>query len=675
MSESAATPITVTHPTIELFELIGSGASATIHAAHDLKFDRPVAVKQLRPDAGPAAAEAFKEEARFLSGLSHPNIVHVYDFDERRGWMVMELMAGGLDQELARGPLPADKVRSILRQLLQCLEYLHGRNKLHGEIKPGNILIDDAGTAKLCDTAGVDVDGEFRRPDGSQRHVAPEVLNPEEFGSPGPGVDLYCLGLVALELLAGPKFTGFFKGVRKNPAGEALAWAQWHASPSEVLPPVQRLLRGVPADLAAVLDRLLQKRVCDRYASASAALADLPETAAAAVERAAPASAAEPAESIQASGTVQVARPPIFRRHGKAREKTVPTDPLATWNAKVQTLPFLKNPAWKRRVLLAAGAGFGLVLCLLTAGAPKAAPLASVRFLTVDEDGASVETTISIDGEPRGRSDEPLAVAPGSYQITATPRAGALLEPATATFELTQDSTPRMVLKRRTPPAPPPKDMAIVISPRSELPSADPLEPVLWIDELRCPNGQQEFRLRPGEHQLRVQLEGHATHEETILVSEAHTKFTPTLKRLQRHVTLLVEPANAEVFFAGQRLAGASPYEIARPDGDYRVYATCPEHESAEEVLSIRGDDTHQIALRRTPSHAVRFETVPDGATLYVDGKLLGPTPNRYSLPAGRHEAVLQKPGFAPVKSCVTVDASSDFFFWYLEPVLVRNVD
>src|SRR5947209_7738179 len=117
----------------------------------------------------------------------------------------MELMQGSLADKLAEGSLPADLVRSALRQALGGLAALHASRKFHGDVRPANLLFNDQGRIKLSDSAGIALGGEVLRPTGSSKYLAPELLNPT-FGEVGVAVDLYCLGFTALELLKGPAF-------------------------------------------------------------------------------------------------------------------------------------------------------------------------------------------------------------------------------------------------------------------------------------------------------------------------------------------------------------------------------------------------------------------------------------------------------------------------------------
>lgn len=104
----------------------------------------------------------------------------------------MELMRGNLEGMIQQKALRPDTARSVLTQLLSALEFLHGQGKLHGAIRPSNVLIDDHGTVKLSDFEETDAQGELRAPRPGKKYLAPEFIR-SEFGEVGFQADLYCL--------------------------------------------------------------------------------------------------------------------------------------------------------------------------------------------------------------------------------------------------------------------------------------------------------------------------------------------------------------------------------------------------------------------------------------------------------------------------------------------------
>jgi serine/threonine protein kinase/tetratricopeptide (TPR) repeat protein len=266
------------HPNYELFEELGRGETTVVNRGWDSALNRPIAVKQLQEkfQKDERRKQKFIEQAQFLANLSHENVLSVYSLEPKHGWIVMELMKGSMEAKLKEGPLSADLVRSVVRQSLKALAYLHDQDRIHGKVRPSNILIDEHGRVKLSDFETGDSEGELPVPKGEEKYMAPELLKPE-FGAVGRQLDLYCLGFTALELLVGDRFKALFPGFGEHTADAKMSWIRWHSSEDELKPAIE-LVRRLPSDLGQLLDKLLKKRVADRPASAHAALEMLSDT-------------------------------------------------------------------------------------------------------------------------------------------------------------------------------------------------------------------------------------------------------------------------------------------------------------------------------------------------------------------------------------------------------------
>lgn len=261
----------------ELFDELGRGDHTVVFRAYDLTLGREVAIKRLEEPyrSNDSRRQQFLQEARFLAQFEHDNILRVYSVDEQSGWIVMERMVDTLATLVAAGPSDPDLVRGILRQALGALDFLHQRDKVHGSVRPSNLLINEYGRVKLSEFEQLDPGGELRAPAGSKKYLAPELIRPE-FGPFHGSADLYCLGFTALELLLGAKFDSLFPGTGAGAIDADLAWMRWHSSPDQ-LPPLQQLVKHVPDDLALVIDAMLRKPVADRPRSAQQVLRDLTE--------------------------------------------------------------------------------------------------------------------------------------------------------------------------------------------------------------------------------------------------------------------------------------------------------------------------------------------------------------------------------------------------------------
>jgi len=261
---------------------IGRGGMALVFLARDLKHDRRVAVKVLRPDLSAAiGVERFLREIQIGASLQHPHIVPLHDSGEAGGlpFYVMAYVEGeSLRDRLEREKqLPLDEAMRIARDVAEALGHAHSHDVVHRDVKPENILLSgghalvaDFGVARALSAAAVGVTGT------GLAVGTPTYMSPEQAGGMDAvdgRSDLYALGCVLYEMLVGePPFTG--------PTASAILARHMQ----ETVPGVRIVRPTVPPGLEAVLDRLLAKIPADRYPTASAfieALAQPPERAAA----------------------------------------------------------------------------------------------------------------------------------------------------------------------------------------------------------------------------------------------------------------------------------------------------------------------------------------------------------------------------------------------------------
>jgi serine/threonine protein kinase len=195
----------------ELQRRIGSGGMATVWIALDRRLQREVAVKILSDtlSGDDQFRERFEREARRVASLSHPNIVVIHDFgvDGDSLFIVMELVRGmPLRRALLSQPLTPEATRTVALGILSGLGHAHEAGILHRDIKPGNILLTESGSAKLADfgiaksiddTIGLTDSGAIL---GSVSYASPEQLAGNALS---PASDLYSLSCVLYECLAG----------------------------------------------------------------------------------------------------------------------------------------------------------------------------------------------------------------------------------------------------------------------------------------------------------------------------------------------------------------------------------------------------------------------------------------------------------------------------------------
>ena len=255
-----------------LGEVLGAGGYGVVYRAVDQESGQGLAVKALRAERlSKAGRQRLAREAALLVGLAHPHLVRVDGAGESDGvaFLTMELVEGEpLRERLLREPLPvADAVR-VAREVLSGLAVLHARGIVHRDVKPGNVLIDGEGRAKLADFGLVRrFDADATRATSSLAVVGTaEYLSPEQaLGEEIDGrSDLYALGVTLFEMLAG-------KPVHERRSTFATVLARLN----EPAPDVRDLRPEVPAWLAEVVGRLLEKELDRRYATAEEVLADL----------------------------------------------------------------------------------------------------------------------------------------------------------------------------------------------------------------------------------------------------------------------------------------------------------------------------------------------------------------------------------------------------------------
>ena len=257
---------------------LGSGGMANVYLAEDEELGRRVAIKILndRHASDDQFVERFRREAKNAAGLSHPNIVSIYDRGEAEGtyYIAMEYLEGRSlkDRIVGEGPLPISDAIDCARQILRAVGFAHRRGIVHRDIKPHNVLLDQNGS----DPRYKVTDFGISRTQASQMTEAGSIVGTAQYLSPeqarGAPVDqrsdVYSVGIVLYELLTGKlPFTG----------DTPLEIAMKHLS--EVPKAPSALRPEVSADVDAVVLRALAKDPADRFESAEEMDAELARVA------------------------------------------------------------------------------------------------------------------------------------------------------------------------------------------------------------------------------------------------------------------------------------------------------------------------------------------------------------------------------------------------------------
>ena len=247
--------------------VVGRGGMGTVYKARDSELNELVAIKTLHPDLvrDEESRERFKDEIRLTRRITHRNVVRTHDFGESDGlwYITMEYVEGLTVRDLldARGRLGVEPALAIGLQLAESLVVAHQMGVIHRDIKPQNLLLDDAGVLKVMDfgvarlaenTAGNTQAGMIV---GTPMYMAPEQLAAETVDA---RADLYSVGVVLFEILTGempinaPTVMGLFTKVLSEPPKR----------PGSVVD-------GVPPGLDELVLQLLAKRADDRVPSAA----------------------------------------------------------------------------------------------------------------------------------------------------------------------------------------------------------------------------------------------------------------------------------------------------------------------------------------------------------------------------------------------------------------------
>ena len=254
---------------------VGRGGMAEVFLAHDLLLDRPVALKVLFPEYAndPSFVERFRREAQSAAGLTHPNIVAVYDWGKVNNtyFIAMEFVQGRTLASILKEKLrlTARQACDVAVDVASALGFAHENGVVHRDIKPGNILIGSTGQVKVADfgiarALGSAVE-EGLTQTGSVMGTA-TYLSPEQAqgSQPDPRSDIYSLGVMMYEMVAGrAPFIG------DNAVG--VAYQQVHGVP----PALSEFVSDIPREFEAIVAKCMAKSAERRYANAGALRDDL----------------------------------------------------------------------------------------------------------------------------------------------------------------------------------------------------------------------------------------------------------------------------------------------------------------------------------------------------------------------------------------------------------------
>lgn len=244
---------------------LGEGGMAAVYKAYQAAMERYVALKILPRHFAddPQFVARFEREAKLVAQLQHPHILPVFDYGQAEGYtyIVMPFVQGGtLTASLTGQPLPLSRIRQVISQVGDALDYAHARGMIHRDVKPSNVLIDERGNCLLTDfgLARI-VEGSTDLTTSGTVMGTPAYMSPEQGSGKkvGPRSDVYSLGIILYEMA-----TGRVPFTAETPVAVIIKHIQ------DPLPPARSLNPALPEGVERVILKALSKSPEDRFRSA-----------------------------------------------------------------------------------------------------------------------------------------------------------------------------------------------------------------------------------------------------------------------------------------------------------------------------------------------------------------------------------------------------------------------
>ncbi|MGC1851959.1 MAG: protein kinase [Solirubrobacterales bacterium] len=473
---------------------LGSGGMSTVYLARDETLDRAVAVKVMHREMSEQEdqLQRFRQEARAVAKLTHPNVVAVIDAGEDGGhpYIVFEYVKGEtLKQRIGRvGALDTQEAIAYAIEVARGLSVAHARNMVHRDIKPQNVLIDEEGRAKLTDfgiSRQLEQDGMTAtgRVLGTTDYVAPEQAMGKGVD---PRSDIYSLGVVLYEMLVGQ--VPFH-------ADSQVGVAMKHVN--EELPDVQRRRPEASAAVALVVERSTAKNLAERYQTVGEMIDDLQTALEVEAARAG-------STTGEATSVLDAVPPPKRKLSGRAR-----------WSwAAIAILVLVGGGALLAVQLISSGIGGG------GANQGKGGNISLAGATDYDPQGDEEEVgskvELAADGDPTGTAWETEHYDSETFEGTKTgPNAGVGVyvtanSPATPARMIVRTPTPGWDAQVYAAPAGPPSELSGWGEPVGEASEAEETQEIglsvpepstyflLWFTKA------SEARDQPGRYQIEI---------------------------------------------------------------------------------------------------------------------------------------------------------------------------
>ncbi|HVD61922.1 MAG TPA: protein kinase [Gemmatimonadaceae bacterium] len=340
--------------------LIGRGGMGTVYRSHDTRLDRNVALKFLPSYLGADAdaQERLLSEARAVAALDHPNVCSIHEIGETsdgRLFIAMPCYDGEtLKERLRRKQLPIEESVAIAIQIARGLEAAHTRLIVHRDVKPGNVMLASDGSVRLLDFGVAMLMRESIASSGitpgTVSYMSPEQARGDAIDA---RTDLWSLGVVLYEMLAGVRP---FRGRDAREIREAIL--------HDDVEPIATRRPGVPASLARIVERLLQKDPTHRYENAASVLTDLERWSSGASQR----SSSRKRRSVLAASALLIVTIGVLGWRGIREERAFSRSAAGRAQPSIAVLPLKNLSSDSADAALATGMTEEIIATLANAG-------------------------------------------------------------------------------------------------------------------------------------------------------------------------------------------------------------------------------------------------------------------------------------------------------------------
>ncbi|MCI0611991.1 TonB family protein [bacterium] len=626
---------------------IGSGGFADVYLGEQLLLSRKVAIKILHAHYARQSdlLKRFEREARSAASLSHPNIIDIYDVGESDGvhYIVMKYIDGEtLNQRMHReGILPVPVSIHIIRQLAEALDYAHTNNVIHRDIKPANVMIDPYGRPMLMDfgVARIQVEGNLTKTGtvlGTPHYLPPE----QPLGKPVDArSDIYSLGIMFYEMLSG-----------QLPFHDENAVAVLFKHINEPPQPLNTIVSDINPDLAALVHRMIEK--------------DPPKR---------PQSAGEVAEVLHALSAIYPPPTPIAVRK---------STPGITDNT--EQLILLAREHVDQNKLDKALEIYTVVIQRQpqnTSAKMEISKILRVMFTRIQDHASKQEfdkaqkliVSIKPMVHDNDRFENLRAMIDLEERLWAEKQGTMTAMDSDAVERMIEQEKERIEERRSVDiPPPPPISQSIQSQPSISQTMIQRKSPFFRIAVLVGIGlvliAATLFLFKPKAQTIAEDTQG--INLLRRLVQFKQPEKAPEAEALGQ-VSVTSEPAGATVW-VGDEKKGVTPLQLADlPIGKYSIQVKLPGYEDFKQDVELTKEQstldlpvTLKLVDPTQLKGSVRIVSVPDGADVILDGKVLGKTPFKWQrAPVGDQILVFKKEGYEDRSVTVSVIANKTTSF------------